>query len=129
MTRLWIVPAVVAVLAAAGCSEGPPSLQGINIQTVPAQGKVLLANGQPLKGGIVTFEPIEGSTNQAAGPVQVDGTFELQSGPSNPGAMPGKYRVRVENENGSKTLTKNAKKVIEVEVPPAGASDLVIKLP
>lgn len=131
MNRLSRTPLLVALVAAAGCMQGPAALDGINVATVAAKGKVLQANGQPLKAGIVTFEPLVdgGSTNQAAGPVGEDGSFEVRSGPSHPGAMPGKYRVKVENENGSKTLTNPAKKVIEIEVPASGVSDLEIRLP
>ena len=37
-----------ATLALVGCADGPPSLDGGSIATVPAKGKVMLASGKPL---------------------------------------------------------------------------------
>jgi hypothetical protein len=116
-----------ATLALVGCTDGPPSLDGGSIATVPAKGRVMLAGGKPLTNGMIRIEPLVdgGSTNQAMGEIQGDGSFELRSSASTTGAMPGKYRVLI--ENATTRLKVRPGKEPEVEV--KEGQDIVVKLP
>lgn len=119
--------ALVASLMLVGCGEGPAGLDGGSIATVPVKGRVAGTDGKPLTEGILTLEPLAegGSTNQAAGQIKGDGTFELRSGTNTPGAMPGKYRVLVETGG----VKKKSKPGEEVQVEVREGQDLDIKLP
>ena len=116
-----------ATLALVGCGEGPPSLDGGTIATVPAKGKVRLSDGKPLTKGVIRIEPLVdgGSTNQATGEIQGDGSFELRSSPSTTGAMPGKYRVLIENSTTKVKLKPGKETLVEVKE----GQDLEVKLP
>lgn len=128
MKSMALPAALAASLALAGCSPDP-NLDGGSIATIPVKGKVTKADGKPLtEGGVITLEPLVGggSTNQAVGTIGDDGTFTVDSSASAKGAMAGKYRVKIETADLSKTLTK-AGKEIQVEVKPG--EDLEVKLP
>lgn len=75
---------------AAGCGTTPTAPP----KTYPVTGKVLLAGGEPLRGGRVTFSP-QGAGAEAVGEIQSNGTFTLTTFGKDQGAMPGKYKVSV----------------------------------
>jgi len=84
----------VAVWAGlAGCrnSDSLPVLQVYQVK-----GKVLLADGKPLAGGLVTFVPKGDLPVTPSGVIASDGTFSLVTGGSGEGAPPGDYKIRVE---------------------------------
>lgn len=90
---VWISLAAAAVLVA-GCTKG-----GAEHKVAPVKGKVT-ANGQPVKGGNITFQPIEvagaksGTTGKpATAAVNDDGTFVLSTYGKEDGAVVGKHRV------------------------------------
>ncbi|MFI5459698.1 MAG: carboxypeptidase-like regulatory domain-containing protein [Isosphaerales bacterium] len=60
------------------------------------KGKVLLADGKPLNGGLISFVPTGGLPVTPSGVIESDGTFSLVTGGSGDGAPPGDYKVRVE---------------------------------
>ncbi len=60
----------------------------------PTTGQVLLADGQPLKGGSVRFIPKQNGL-PATGKIAADGTFSLTT-KTREGAAPGEYKVRIE---------------------------------
>src|SRR3954447_5433144 len=85
------------VLLAAGC--GGPSLPAVT-KPVPVKGKVLLPDGRPLSGGVVTLLPVgdTGRRYQGWGFVKPDGTFEVAAFSDvskGGGVAPGKYKVVV----------------------------------
>jgi hypothetical protein len=61
------------------------------------RGKVLLANGEPLRAGVVTFYPKENPRGGAepSGELGKDGSFQLTTMVKNDGAVPGSYAVTV----------------------------------
>ncbi len=97
---LWLVVAVG--IAVAGCGQnsfrsGPD---------YPVKGKVLLADGKPLRSGRVVFVSSETALSYV-GPIGDDGGFELKQG-DRAGAPAGSYKVRVEIDETS--LTKGSGK-------------------
>ncbi len=87
-TCLWLVAAVS--VAVAGCGQG--SFR--SGPDYPVKGKVLLADGKPLKSGWVIFVSSV-TASSYAGPIGNDGGFELKQG-DRVGAPAGDYKVRVE---------------------------------
>jgi len=83
----------LAVLACvAGCGEG---------KTAPVNGRVKLKDGSDvsvLKGYSLTFEA-EGGKSSAVGEVNADGSFQLSTFGAYDGAVPGKYRVAINQPN------------------------------
>ena len=76
------------VLAGCGRSGPPPKPEGVKVS-----GKVLLPNGSPLTGGMLTLRP-ESGLYGATAQIQSDGTFTLQDSGSET-VVPGKYQVFV----------------------------------
>ncbi len=87
-TSLWLVAAVG--IAVAGCGQG--SFR--SGPDYPVKGKVLLADGKPLRSGRVVFVSSQTALSYA-GPIGDDGGFELKQG-DRVGAPAGDYKVRVE---------------------------------
>ena len=82
-------------LAALAC------LVGCESKTAPVSGRVKLKDGSDvsvLAGYSLTFEA-EGGKTSAVGEVNRDGTFQLSTFGANDGAMPGKYRVAINQPN------------------------------
>ncbi len=83
MTALWL----------SGCSDNtatkPPT-------TYKVRGKVVWANGQPLRGGRINFHPEAPSNCEAFAEIEKDGTFSLSTFGKDDGAMPGRYRVSLD---------------------------------
>ena len=82
--------AVLAVLVAVGCGgpRGPA--------TYPAKGKVVYADGQPMTGGVVQFQPEKDAGASILADVGKDGTFSLYTlfdGKKTTGAVAGSYRI------------------------------------
>src|SRR5262249_34912011 len=96
-----------AVLAA-GCKPAmtpPPA-------PMPVRGKVVFADGQPLRGGVVTFNPIGDTSDrryQGWGFVKKDGTYEIVSVGS--GVAPGPYKVTVGPKEEGEVRGSNARLV------------------
>ena len=70
-------------------------------KTAPVNGRVKLKDGSDvsvLAGYSLTFEP-EGGKTSAVGELDRDGIFKLSTFGANDGAMPGKYRVAINQPN------------------------------
>ena len=78
----------------AGC--GPKFNTTPPPKVYPVKGKVLLANGAPVSGGIITFHPKSTLGAEAAGEIGPDGSFQLTTFVKNDGALPGSYTVSVD---------------------------------
>jgi hypothetical protein len=80
------LPAILALVLFAGCSEGGP-------ETYPVTGKVTI-NGQPASGLQIQFNPVEPGKEAASGNISADGGYTLYTGvEGKEGAPPGKYKV------------------------------------
>ena len=81
-----LIPAVLAVLSAAGCGSARH----------PVTGRVVYEDGTPLTEGAVVGEAtIDGKPVMAQGDIRPDGTFAWGTGKPGDGARPGTYRVIV----------------------------------
>jgi hypothetical protein len=83
---------LVALACLAGCGEG---------KTAPVNGRVKFKDGSDvsvLAGYSLTFES-DGGKASAVGDVNPDGTFKLSTFGANDGAVPGKYRVAINQPN------------------------------
>jgi hypothetical protein len=86
-----IVLAFSAGLAGCGNSGSLPRLQVYEVK-----GKVVLADGKPLTGGVVSFVPIGDLPITPSATIASDGTFSVVTGGSGEGAPTGDYKVRIE---------------------------------
>lgn len=79
----------------------------------PVQGKVVLANSEVVRGGVVTFHPKDPGGAEALGEINNDGTFKLTTMSKNDGALPGQYTVSVNpysNQTG-RPVAKDAERI------------------
>ncbi|HEY1375547.1 MAG TPA: hypothetical protein VGF55_02075 [Gemmataceae bacterium] len=119
------------LLLAIGCAKSLPPVA----KPVPVKGRVVLADGRPLTGGVVTFRPTGddlAGRYQGWGFVKPDGSFEVAAfsdATKGGGVAPGRYKVvigpRDEGEpRGSnarlipKRYTDDASTPLEVEIQP-----------
>jgi hypothetical protein len=80
--------AAMLLVGFAGCGNSGPEVAQV-------YGKVTY-NGEPVTKGNVSFVPMDPeNTSPAAGKIQSDGSYELQTFEPGDGARPGKYRVAV----------------------------------
>jgi hypothetical protein len=93
---MWHRRALIGVIGAvfmAGCGHkfntAPPP------KVYPVKGKVLLASGEPVSGGIITFNPKTTLGAEASGEIGKDGSFQLTTFVKNDGALPGSYTVSI----------------------------------
>jgi hypothetical protein len=63
--------------------------------TYPVAGTVKQANGQPLTGGSVVFQPVAPPARAARGIIASDGSFRLRTFEDSDGALPAVYKVTV----------------------------------
>src|SRR5947209_3042979 len=101
---------LAAVLVASGCTAKalPPVPKA-----VPVRGKVMLAGGRPLTGGVVTFRPVGGEADgryQGWGFVKADGSFEVAAfgGANRGGVAPGSYKVVIATREEGEPRGSNA---------------------
>lgn len=83
-----------APLALSGCGVSDPAPPVVKVY--PVKGKVLLADGSPLKEGHIWFVPTKDSVLNSYGEISADGSFTLNTGTSGEGAPPGEFKVRIE---------------------------------
>lgn len=107
VSGLW--PAAALVVCLAGCGDNIKPYSG---PVYPVTGKVLLADGKPLKGGRIVFLPKELGAMPATGEIGSDGAFSLKAADGRDGAAPGDYKVKIEPD--ASMLVKKGK----TKVPP-----------
>ena len=84
---------VIGTVFVAGC--GPKFNTTPPPKVYPVKGKVLLASGKPVSGGIITFNPKTRLGAEASSEIAPDGSFQLTTIVKNDGALPGSYTVSV----------------------------------
>lgn len=86
--RFWpIACTLVACATLFGCNNG-------RLKTYPVQGKVVFANGAPVKVGTVETKSVQHGV-QATGSIGLDGSFSLTTYQPNDGAVAGEHRCVV----------------------------------
>jgi hypothetical protein len=135
---VWLAAAGLLIAGVAGCGR-----TSAEHRVASVKGKVV-ANGEAVKGGSITLQPIEvagaaaGSLGKpASGEVKDDGTFVLSTYGDQDGAVVGKHRVsylpmmRGAEKYGEKVAKSPyahfSPKLDQVEVK-AGANDITIEL-
>ena len=93
MIRRGCACALLAALFCIGC--GPRNNPHFE-KTVQVSGKVTLANGSLLRGGLVTLHPKDGTKAESRGMIDKDSCFTLGTYKASDGTMPGQYTVTVE---------------------------------
>jgi hypothetical protein len=96
-----------AGLPGCGRSDKLPALTVYEVK-----GKVVLANGQPLRGGFISFVPKGDLPVVPSGTIGSDGTFSIVTGGSGEGAPTGDYKVRVESPEFERVGTKSKKPLL-----------------
>ncbi len=93
--RAYVLTGLAMAVSAGlvGC-RGSDSLPSLPVYEVT--GKVVLADGKPLPGGVISFVPAGDLPLTPSGVIGADGTFSLVTGGSGQGAPPGDYKVRIE---------------------------------
>jgi hypothetical protein len=99
--------AAMAALAGCGRSDSLPSYPVYEVK-----GRVLLADGNPLKGGWVFLVPKGDLPLTPSGEIAPDGTFSVVTGGSGEGAPAGEYKVRVEAPQFAPVGPKSGKKPV-----------------
>jgi hypothetical protein len=102
-----LLAAAIATLAGCGRSDSLPSYQVYEVK-----GKVLLADGKPLGGGLITFVSKGDLPVSPSGVIGSDGTFSLNTGGSGDGAPAGDYKIRVEAPQLQQAAPKGRRKPI-----------------
>jgi hypothetical protein len=98
--RLIGLVAGVALAAFCGCGKGPPAGPPVGTPH-PTHGQVTFPGGAPLKGGVVTFHPVEVRDGRriryaAAGLVDAQGRYKVGLNGDGSGAVAGDYKVVIE---------------------------------
>jgi hypothetical protein len=93
MIRFGCASGLLVVLVCIGCGpRANPHFQ----KTTAVRGKVTFANGSPVRGGLVTLHPKDGSKAESRGTIDKDGRFTLGTYKVSDGTMAGAYAVTVE---------------------------------
>ena len=85
----------VVLCFGSGCSNQDAATKPIG-QTYPVTGKIVLSSGKPLTSGRVFLVGEQQGTPPSSGEIQSDGAFKLTTKLPGDGAMPGKYKLRIE---------------------------------
>lgn len=85
--------ALLCLLTATGCNENRTIL---NAKVYEVKGQILKADGAPVTAGRVVFVPDDETAVQAVADITTDGSFSLKTRLKDEGAVPGKYKVRIE---------------------------------
>ncbi len=99
-------------------------------KTVSINGKVILGNGSPVRGGLITLHPKDGTKSESRGTIDKEGRFTLGTYKINDGAMPGQYTVTVEPIIFDKTGNPrpNRSLGIPAKYTSSESSDLVVEI-
>jgi hypothetical protein len=93
----WLLPGLLAVLAAAGCGDSAGGRQAVS-------GTVTL-KGQPLDQGNIMFLPVSGDLATQSGALITKGGYQI---PRAQGLQPGKYRVAISSTDGQTPVEPDA---------------------
>lgn len=126
MSYRWTRLAALVVLTVAGCGEhrGPA--------TYGASGKVVYANGEPMSGGTVQFQPQNDASVSTFAEIEKDGTFSLCTlvhGKKTAGAIEGPHRVTVIPPMGANQAALPVALPDLVVIKPTGDNNFTLTVP
>jgi hypothetical protein len=84
---------ILSLVVASGCNENRTILSA---KVYEVKGQVLKADGAPVTSGRVVLVPSDETAVQASGDITGDGSFTVKTRLTDEGAVPGKYKVRIE---------------------------------
>ncbi len=94
MARCVLFFGMLIIFLLAGCSSYDPA--ALTAKTYPVRGKILLADGTPLRGGKVILHPKDKTKPEAQAIIKKDGTFIFTTYKKDDGAVPGPHQITVE---------------------------------
>lgn len=116
-----LTAASLFLLVPAGCGQnGPPKPDQVKVS-----GTILLPDGSPLTGGVLTLRP-ESGLYGATARIQSNGTFTLQ-GAGSENVVPGRYQVFVRFADPSHAALRNAVNNRYQESSEDGDSDVIVE--
>jgi hypothetical protein len=93
MIRRGFAGVWLTVLMCIGCGHSNnPHFE----KTTSVKGRITLANGSPVRGGLVTLHPKDITRGESRGAIDREGRFTLGTYKVDDGTMPGQYTVTVE---------------------------------
>jgi hypothetical protein len=108
---------VFALIVMVGCTSkvtGPDKAKPF-----PVQGRIVLSNGTPLRGGVIYFSPVEEENNSgdirfdAASLVDANGHYKLGFNGDGKGAAAGEYKVTITPRETSELPRSNSESIPE----------------
>ena len=97
---LRVLPLLTVAMSLTGCGENGPPPGPPLAKPFVTTGQIKLADGSPLKGGIITFTPMEVEAGsliryEGAGLVDAQGKFKIGFNANNAGVPAGEYKVTI----------------------------------
>ena len=86
MPKSALLPACLVLTVLMGCDAG-------RTPVYPVEGRVMISDGTPLRGGIILFEAPDAQQTNARGYIGDDGAYRMTTFEPNDGAMAGKHKV------------------------------------
>jgi hypothetical protein len=126
MLRRYCFAAVVFLFFIEGCSKSLPAARELH----PVKGKVVWADGSPVRWAIIRIEPLDPAIgNEATGTIRQDGTFGIAtySRSGNDGAVAGEYKVTIERYQGPEAKPQDVAQIPH-KYSEASTSGLTLKI-
>jgi hypothetical protein len=103
-------------LTSLGCGENSPPPGAPLAQAYLTTGQIRLADGSPLKGGIITFSPVEVETGsqvryEGSGLVDAQGKYKIGFNANGAGVPAGEYKVTIYPRDYQELKGSNSSKI------------------
>jgi hypothetical protein len=114
-----VLPILAISLALIGCGENSPPPGAPLAKPYVTTGQIKLADGSPLKGGIITFTPVEVETGsqvryEGAGLVDAHGKYKIGFNANNAGVPAGEYKVTINPRDYQELRGSNSNRIPRV---------------
>jgi hypothetical protein len=111
-----LLPVFALVLALVGCGENSPPPGAPLAKPYLTTGQIRLADGSALKGGIITFSPVEVETGsqvryEGSGLVDAQGKYKIGFNANGAGVPAGEYKVTVYPRDYQELKGSNSSKI------------------
>ena len=110
-----LLPACVLTLTFIGCGENSPPPGAPLAKAYPTTGQIKV-DGSPLKGGMITFSPMEVETGgqvryEGTGLVDANGKYKIGFNGNNAGVPAGEYKVTIYPRDYQELKGSNSSKI------------------